>query len=88
MQAAVGRWAGVGQWAGCTKCRWGSPRAQPLRSSTQRALDPCPSAARLPAGHPQLQIGYATVFFWEYLGPLLVYPLFYLAPRLLYPGLK
>lgn len=34
------------------------------------------------------QIGYATVFFWEYLGPLLVYPLFYLAPRLLYPGLK
>lgn len=34
------------------------------------------------------QIGYAAVFFWEYLGPLLVYPAFYLLPHLLYPGLK
>lgn len=32
------------------------------------------------------QVGYATVFFWEYLGPLLIYPLFYLFPALLYPG--
>ena len=32
------------------------------------------------------QVGYAAVFFWEYLGPLLIYPLFYLVPALLYPG--
>lgn len=32
------------------------------------------------------QIGYATVFFWEYLGPLLIYPLFYFLPALIYPG--
>ncbi|EFN57949.1 hypothetical protein CHLNCDRAFT_20573 [Chlorella variabilis] len=34
------------------------------------------------------QIGYATVFFWEYLGPLVVYPLFYFLPQYLYPGVK
>lgn len=33
------------------------------------------------------QIGYATVFFWEYFGPLAIYPLFYLLPNLFYPGL-
>eukprot|EP00199_Chlamydomonas_sp_CCMP681_P007022 CAMPEP_0119107156 /NCGR_PEP_ID=MMETSP1180-20130426/8574_1 /TAXON_ID=3052 ORGANISM="Chlamydomonas cf sp, Strain CCMP681" /NCGR_SAMPLE_ID=MMETSP1180 /ASSEMBLY_ACC=CAM_ASM_000741 /LENGTH=300 /DNA_ID=CAMNT_0007092605 /DNA_START=91 /DNA_END=990 /DNA_ORIENTATION=- len=33
-----------------------------------------------------LQIGYSTVFFWEYFGPLVVYPLFYALPHLLYPG--
>lgn len=32
------------------------------------------------------QIGYATVFFWEYFGPLAVYPLFYLLPHIFYPG--
>lgn len=26
------------------------------------------------------------MFFWEYFGPLVVYPLFYFFPRLLYPG--
>lgn len=31
------------------------------------------------------QIGYATVFFWEYFGPMTIYPLFYLLPELLYP---
>jgi very-long-chain enoyl-CoA reductase len=32
------------------------------------------------------QIGYQTVFFWEYFGPMTIYPLFYLLPDLLYPG--
>lgn len=31
------------------------------------------------------QIGYRTVFFWEYFGPLMIYPLFYLFPGVLYP---
>ncbi|KAL4447369.1 hypothetical protein ABPG77_007402 [Micractinium sp. CCAP 211/92] len=34
------------------------------------------------------QISYRTVFFWEYLGPLLVYPLFYFLPHLFYCDLK
>lgn len=34
------------------------------------------------------QVGYRTVFFWEYFGPLAVYPLFYFLPQLLYPGHK
>ena len=28
------------------------------------------------------------VFFWEYFGPLAVYPLFYYLPQIFYPGLK
>lgn len=31
-----------------------------------------------------LQIGYSTVFFWEYFGPLIVYPLFYALPGVFY----
>mmetsp|Transcript_29455 Transcript_29455/g.83074 ORF Transcript_29455/g.83074 Transcript_29455/m.83074 type:complete len:307 (-) Transcript_29455:210-1130(-) len=31
------------------------------------------------------QIGYKTVFFWEYFGPLAVYPLFYFFPGVFYP---
>ncbi|KAG2447625.1 hypothetical protein HYH02_007543 [Chlamydomonas schloesseri] len=34
------------------------------------------------------QIGYSTVFFWEYFGPLVVYPLFFFLPQYLYPGTK
>mmetsp|Transcript_3273 Transcript_3273/g.8093 ORF Transcript_3273/g.8093 Transcript_3273/m.8093 type:complete len:311 (-) Transcript_3273:895-1827(-) len=30
------------------------------------------------------QIGYSTVFFWEYFGPLVVYPLFFLFPSVFY----
>lgn len=30
------------------------------------------------------QIGYQTVFFWEYFGPLVIYPLFYFFPQILY----
>lgn len=45
-----------------------------------------------PSCHPLLllypQIDYATVFFWEYFGPLVVYPLFYFFPQYLYPGMK
>lgn len=35
-----------------------------------------------------LQIGYATVFFWEYFGPLALYTLVYLLPQLAYPNQK
>ena len=31
------------------------------------------------------QIGYATVFFWEYFGPLVIFPLLYLFPSIFYP---
>eukprot|EP00803_Ostreobium_quekettii_P000584 evm.model.scf_882.2 EVM.evm.TU.scf_882.2 scf_882:4794-7075(+) len=31
------------------------------------------------------QIGYSVVFFWEYFGPLAVYPLFYCFPKIFYP---
>jgi len=31
------------------------------------------------------QVGYVTVFFWEYFGPMVVYPLVYYLPKLLYP---
>mmetsp|Transcript_2250 Transcript_2250/g.5965 ORF Transcript_2250/g.5965 Transcript_2250/m.5965 type:complete len:308 (-) Transcript_2250:690-1613(-) len=34
------------------------------------------------------QIGYATVFFWEYFGPMVVYPLFLLFPQIFYPWNK
>lgn len=34
------------------------------------------------------QIGYATVFFWEYFGPLALYTLVYLLPQLAYPNQK
>ncbi|KAK9820065.1 hypothetical protein WJX72_005670 [[Myrmecia] bisecta] len=34
------------------------------------------------------QIGYQTVFFWEYFGPLLVYAAFYLFPEVFYPSFK
>lgn len=35
-----------------------------------------------------MQVGWTTVFFWEYFGPLAVYPLFYFLPQFLYPGIK
>ena len=31
------------------------------------------------------QIGYSTVFFWEYFGPALVYALIYFFPKVVYP---
>ena len=37
---------------------------------------------------PGRQIGYSTVFFWEYFGPLVTYALFYFFPRVFYPGYK
>lgn len=30
------------------------------------------------------QVGYQTVFFWEYFGPMVIYPLFFLFPQVLY----
>jgi hypothetical protein len=48
--------------------------------------------AHYPASHDSLgscassdvQIGYSTVFFFEYLGPMLIYPLFFLFPSVFY----
>ena len=37
---------------------------------------------------PFLQIGYSTVFFWEYFGPLMAYALIYALPNIVYPGYK
>ncbi|KAG2491148.1 hypothetical protein HYH03_010589 [Edaphochlamys debaryana] len=34
------------------------------------------------------QIGYSTVFFWEYFGPMVIYPLFFLFPKYLYPHIS
>jgi very-long-chain enoyl-CoA reductase len=31
-----------------------------------------------------LQIGYSTVFFFEYFGPMVIYPLFFLFPAVFY----
>jgi len=35
-----------------------------------------------------LQIGYTTVFFWEYFGPMMVYALIYFFPKIVYPTYK
>jgi len=35
-----------------------------------------------------IQIGYSTVFFWEYFGPMVIYPLFYYFPQYFYFGMK
>lgn len=48
---------------------------------------PC-SRYALPPPHLSWQIGYSTVFFWEYFGPLVVYPLFFFLPQYLYPHIK
>lgn len=37
---------------------------------------------------PSLQVGYATVFFWEYFGPLALYAAIYSLPQLAYPTHK
>ena len=37
---------------------------------------------------PALQIGYTTVFFWEYFGPLVTYSVFYFFPHVFYPSYK
>ena len=34
------------------------------------------------------QIGYSTVFFWEYFGPLVTYAVFYFFPHVFYPSYK
>lgn len=34
------------------------------------------------------QIGYATVFFWEYFGPLALYAAVYFLPQLAYPHIR
>lgn len=41
--------------------------------------------ARCPHGYVcVVQIGYSTVFFFEYLGPMLIYPMFFLFPQIFY----
>lgn len=37
---------------------------------------------------PAPQIGYTTVFFWEYFGPLVTYAVFYFFPHVFYPSYK
>ena len=37
---------------------------------------------------PAPQIGYTTVFFWEYFGPLVTYAVFYYFPHVFYPSYK
>ena len=37
---------------------------------------------------PAPQIGYSTVFFWEYFGPLVTYAVFYFFPHVFYPSYK
>jgi len=34
----------------------------------------------------QQQIGYSTVFFFEYFGPMVIFPLFYFFPQVFYPS--
>ncbi len=41
----------------------------------------CPQVQSL---HVAMQIGYSTVFFWEYFGPLAVYAFIYSFPQLVY----
>jgi very-long-chain enoyl-CoA reductase len=59
------------------------------------AVVPPPPRAPRPETHPHpnailhppkqhQQIGYSTVFFFEYLGPMLIYPLFYFFPHVFY----
>lgn len=35
-----------------------------------------------------IQIDYSTVFFFEYFGPMVIYPLFFFLPHIFYPGQK
>ena len=48
-------------------------------------LNPTACSHSFPA---TVQIGYTTVFFWEYFGPLVVYALFYFFPGVCYPTYK
>jgi hypothetical protein len=51
----------------------------------------CPSRSAVAGAERAVgarQIGYSTVFFWEYFGPLVTYALFYFFPRVFYPGYK
>ena len=68
----------------CTRC---GSRLPPPPPATAPAL-PHLAPSLPPPCMSLLQISYSTVFFWEYFGPLVVYPLFYFLPDLFYPGTK
>lgn len=60
-------------WRGAAAaCRGLGVRARPLTPPSPSPLSP--------------QIGYSTVFFFEYFGPLVIYPVFFFFPQLFYPS--
>ena len=60
-----------------------SPSPQNAKTHTQKQLPPKHQQHPPPISH---QIGYSTVFFFEYLGPMLIYPLYYYFPQFFYPA--
>jgi hypothetical protein len=70
-------------WAACLPC----PPSPPVTPT----LNPSPPhhhhhTHTQPTPPPTPQIGYSTVFFCEYAGPMVIYPLFFFFPQVFYYG--